>query len=273
MQESHNTKATKKALRAVAVPLTLPPDRNCTQPFRVATRRIRRKFKAGRRGDFVFELDHIFVLADIGAPEAETLISAGLTEGEPNVHPGQGTANRRFFFQNAFLELLWVSDPEEAQSELVRPIQLWQRWSQRTTTASPFGVCFRPTDLGSAGVPFPSWEYRPRYLPSPLIINVGEDVPLSEPLWFYLKLGRRPNSPEWPSHQPLRHALGFQEITQIRFTGPFMEYPSEAIAAILRLNAVAFAYASQNLLEVTFDGGTQNRGQDFRPVLPVVFRW
>jgi hypothetical protein len=40
-----------------------------------------------------------------------------MAEGEPNTHPGQGTACRRFFFRNAFLELVWVRDPAEAQGE------------------------------------------------------------------------------------------------------------------------------------------------------------
>jgi len=48
----------------------------------------------------LFEVDHLFVCANLGAPEADSLIAFGLTEGAPNVHPGQGTANRRFFFHN-----------------------------------------------------------------------------------------------------------------------------------------------------------------------------
>lgn len=53
-----------------------------------------------------FELDHLFIWTDIGAYEAERLVSFGLVEGTSNKHPGQGTTNRRFFFHNAMLELL-----------------------------------------------------------------------------------------------------------------------------------------------------------------------
>ncbi len=127
------------------------------------------------------ELDHVFIWVDVGALEADLLVSFGLSEGPPNVHPGQGTANRRLFFHNAFLELVWVSDALEVQSELVQPTQLWSRWSQRKSGASPFGVGLRPTHAGSADAPFPSWKYRPPYLPSPLAIHVGEGVPLFEP--------------------------------------------------------------------------------------------
>ncbi len=62
----------------------------------------------------MFELDHLFLWASPGGVEADRLVTFGLTEGEPNTHPGQGTACRRFFFRNAYLELLWVNDPIEA---------------------------------------------------------------------------------------------------------------------------------------------------------------
>jgi Glyoxalase-like domain len=60
------------------------------------------------------ELDHVSICVAAGAPEADELIRFGLIEGAANRHPGQGTANRRFFFAGAFLELLWVDDPAEA---------------------------------------------------------------------------------------------------------------------------------------------------------------
>lgn len=49
-------------------------------------------------------IDHLFVCCAPGAPEADTLVGLGFHEGSGNTHPGQGTANRRFFFRNAYLE-------------------------------------------------------------------------------------------------------------------------------------------------------------------------
>jgi hypothetical protein len=221
----------------------------------------------------MYELDHVFVWVDVGAPEADLLVSFGLSEGDPNIHPGQGTANRRFFFHNAFLELVWVSDELEAQSELVRPTQLWSRWSQRQSGTSPFGVGLRPTRPGCANAPFSSWEYRPPYLPSPLAIQVGEGVPLYEPWGFFLAFGRRPDSPECPRRQPLSHPIGFQEVTQIRLTCPAGGSYSAAAAAVLRTGAVTLASGPEHLLQMTFDGGTQGRSTDFRPALPLVLQW
>src|SRR5262245_39183988 len=112
------------------------------------------------------ELDHVFICSTCGGTaEAESLAALGLSEGSPNAHPGQGTACRRFFFRNAYLELLWVDKPDEAQSESVRPMRLWERWSGRAEQACPFGLGFRPKANEAAGPPFPAWPYRPAYLP------------------------------------------------------------------------------------------------------------
>ena len=48
-----------------------------------------------------FELDHVFLWTALDVPEADLLVDFGLTEGPSNVHPGQGTANRRFFFHSS----------------------------------------------------------------------------------------------------------------------------------------------------------------------------
>ncbi|MFP4441235.1 MAG: hypothetical protein ACLFVO_28720 [Chloroflexaceae bacterium] len=53
-----------------------------------------------------FELDHLFVTLPPEAPGIELVLALGLREGTRNVHPGQGTANRRIFFRNAMLEFL-----------------------------------------------------------------------------------------------------------------------------------------------------------------------
>jgi hypothetical protein len=220
-----------------------------------------------------FELDHLFIWTDQGAPEAERLVAFGLTEGAGNTHPGQGTACRRFFFRNAYLELVWVTDPSQAQSELFGPTGLWSRWSGRLASASPFGLGLRPAPPGAGGVPFPAWEYRPAYLPAPLAIQVGQGVPLSEPFWFHTGFARRPDDPAWPTRQPLGHSAGFSEITGVRLSGPGLGSPSEVGRSVTRSAGVELAEASEHLAGITFDRGGQRRVEDFRPALALIFRW
>lgn len=51
------------------------------------------------------ELEHIFIFTNVPEQAAQLLQQFGLREGTFNIHPGQGTGCRRFFFQNACLEL------------------------------------------------------------------------------------------------------------------------------------------------------------------------
>lgn len=221
------------------------------------------------------ELDHFFILTAVDAPEAEQLLQFGLTEGMPNRHPGQGTACRRFFFRNAFLELLWVTDPAEVQADAVCRTGLWERWSRRGRDASPFGICVRPTAQGVSEAPFPTWEYRPPYLPDELVIRMGVNshVP-TEPLIFYSDFGRRPDSAGLSRRQPLEHPAGAQVITALHLIAPWAEAMSAELG-ILQDNCpgLRFEHGGEYVAEVSFDNGGSQRTADLRPHLPLILRW
>jgi hypothetical protein len=221
------------------------------------------------------ELDHLFICTSSGAPEADHLVRLGLIEGAPNRHPGQGTACRRFFFRNAYLELLWVVDPAEAQGDPARRTGLWERWSRRGRGASPFGVCLRPTQRGVDDVPFPAWGYRPPYLPDPLVIQMGANsAVVTEPLLFFMSFGRRPDSGEPSRRQPLEHAAGLRAITRARFTGPRDWGNSIAMSAVEHeCLCLRFVPGDEDLVEVGFDEEKEGRSADFRPNLPLIMRW
>jgi hypothetical protein len=218
----------------------------------------------------VVELDHLFVWTSVGAPEAERLIAFGLTEGSPNVHAGQGTANRRFFFHNAMLELLWVQNAREAQSEAIRPTHVWERWSRRTTGGCPFGFCFRST--GSVQKPpFPTWEYRPPYLPEPHAMLIGANAEIvAEPFLVYIPGGRRPDAVPPPQRQPLDHPAGVREITRLQLASPQSRPRSPAFRATVDSGVLRLVAGADYLLKLGFDGEIMGRTTDFRPALPLV---
>ena len=220
------------------------------------------------------ELDHVFILCDQGAPEAEALLRLGIREGSRNTHPGQGTACRRFFFCNAYLELLWVTEPLETQSEAIRPTHLWERWVDRTNGACPFGLGFRPAVRGAGGVPFPAWEFRPPYWPASSSAQVATNADvLTEPMMFYLFFGQRPDAYPDARHQMMEHAAGLREITRIEFVSPNPGSPSPALEALANAKLVQLRRSGDYSVELGFDGELQGRLADFRPDLPLVFRW
>ncbi|WP_019498828.1 hypothetical protein [Pseudanabaena sp. PCC 6802] len=221
-----------------------------------------------------FELDHLFICTNIGAPAADRLVSFGLTEGTSNIHAGQGTANRRFFFHNCMLELLWVHSSEEAQSEVTRPMYLWERWRDRDRTACPFGVCFHPTPHSTDPLPFPTWTYRPAYLPPPLSISVATNATvLTEPMLFYLAFRKRQDAYPEEQQELLRHAVAFWEITRVTLASPHADCLSPELQSAIASNLIQLRQGETYLMELGFDGEMQGRQADFRPELPLILYW
>ena len=212
------------------------------------------------------ELDHVFICCSPGAPEGDALVRLGLDEGSPNTHPGQGTANRRFFFRNAFLELLWVSQPAEARSEQTRRTKLWERWSGRTSSACPFGIVFRPQGANAATAPFATWAYRPNYLPPGLAVEFAEDVPLEEPELVYLPFLHRAGP---PAHEPTDHSLPIRELCGVAVGLPSAAGLSKPSQEVLSAGLVTYHFAAEHVLELTFLAARE-AVFDLRPNLPLL---
>ena len=220
------------------------------------------------------EFDHVFICTSQGADEAAGLAAFGLTEGTANVHSGQGTACRRFFFRNGYLELLWVSDPAEAESAPIQPTHLWERWTGRANGGCPIGLGFRPRAYGVGTLPFPAWDYRPPYFPETLSIQVATNAAvLTEPMLFYLSFSQRPDAYPSGKRQELTHAAGLREITRIELVSPPAGNRSPAMEALSRTTHVQFRTGPEYLVELGFDGELEGQSADFRPSLPLVFRW
>lgn len=224
------------------------------------------------------EFDHLFICTDMGAPAADRLITLGLAEGSRNVHPGQGTANRRFFFRNAMLELVWVQDPQAAQSAPIQPIRIWERWVATTQAKKksddmtcPFGFCIRSTELEA---PFPSWPYHPPYLPPSLSYPVGSNSEsLTEPMLFQNPMGQRPDSFPANRAQPLHHPIGFCEITRVELMSPITTDPSDALKGILKTNLVQVCSGSVHVVTLGFDHEQNDQQINFLPELPLILSW
>lgn len=213
-------------------------------------------------------IDHIFLRATDSAPEAEFLREWGLVEGSSNHHPGQGTANRRFFFHNAYLELLWIADAAEVCSDTTRPTRLHERLVGGNEAVSPFGVCVRP-GANEESPAFPSWDYAARYLPKGMTISVGHDTPLSEPMWFVSPKGAAGTR----TQEPCNHPVGVRNITSVAITMPKGEQRSQAAQAICASTGLALKEGEQHLIEITFDHGARGRRHDLRPALPMIFNY
>jgi hypothetical protein len=221
-----------------------------------------------------YEIDHIFILASEGAPEAQSLIDFGLTEGPNRIHKGQGTQNRCFFFNNVMLELLWVYDEQDAQNESTLPTTLWSRWENRNFEASAFGLCLRRAENKTNNVaPFESWKYQPELFPKPMYVSIAISVTnLEEPFIFYSPMGHRPDNGDYADEKLRQHTIGFKELTSIGLSNP-NAINSDAFTALLEHKIIKTNSILNSKIELQFDGGKTGNKKDFSPVLPLVISW
>lgn len=209
------------------------------------------------------ELDHIMIFCNVGAPEAGALTEQGLHEGPGNSHPGQGTANRRFFFPNAYLELLWVENAVEAQRPEVRGTRLLERWQRRAAGDCPFGLVFRPGAKGPEAPP-KSWTYAPQYFPPGFSIEVARDVPPNEPLLFYLPFARSSlveNNVELPED-----TVQIGPITGVTVHLPETQALSPTLSSLVASGVISVEPSREYLLDL-FHAGGPSQILDLRPQL------
>jgi hypothetical protein len=207
----------------------------------------------------VLVLDHFFILTAPGAPAAERLRDWGLREGPRNDHPGQGTSNRRFFFANAMLELLWVRDAEEAAAGSSHDLQFVQRSTE--PHASPFGLIFRQAEEGDQAMPFPGWRYQPGYFDDSRFFHVAANSTLlNEPLCIH-----------WPFAAPPTHEIqrSARHVLEVN-THVACEGLSNVLQNLNGVTGLTLSTARQHLLEITLDGDAGAGSLDLRPELALI---
>ena len=217
------------------------------------------------------ELDHVLICSPVGAPVAEQLIEAGFREGSPNRHPGQGTANRKFFFDNAFLEFIWVEDEQETRSDLVQPTRLWERMNWQETGVAPFGICLRLSEGDDA--PFETFDYRPPYIPEGVAIPIATGTHVHEPMIFINAMSVPPADLPDGASQPLDHPSGARTISHVRVGSPGANEVSEPLLLLARAGFVSLGQSRDYVLELSFDEKRQGQRLDLQPDLPLILHW
>ncbi len=213
----------------------------------------------------MFVLDHLFVLGPLNAPVADRLAALGFEEGLPNTHPGQGTANRRFFFENLMLEFLWIHDPRECQSGAAQRMRL----VERLTRGSPFGFCLRPASPNTSAKPFAGEDVYLPYLPKGRSVFVGDNVENThEPLCFFLDFLDGPA----PSPQPQDR----RRVTSLTLHGRSSDAPiSPTLQQTLDHSSVRQVPTLPRapLLGLSFERGRSGQNHSFEPDCPLQLSW
>ncbi len=215
-----------------------------------------------------YRLDHIFVLTDAHEDAMARLAEAGFAVSTQRNHPGQGTANRCVFFENGYLELLWVADRAEVCSATTQPTELDERSRWRETAASPFGIALRGGPEAGGAVPFPYIPYRPAYLPEPsAILLADEPATRGVPLVFVVP-------PDLAAHgSGPSHACGAKAVSDVVVTSTVTPSVSPALTMLSHHKLCRVEVAMAPHVHIELDHRHQGRSIDLGPDTPLSVSW
>ncbi|MEM7021970.1 MAG: VOC family protein [Pseudomonadota bacterium] len=193
------------------------------------------------------ELDHVFVFVAPDAPEAAVLEESGWRESFRRDHPGQGTTNACYCFDNAYLELIWLCDRKEAETPPVARLQLAARAEWQSSVASPFGIGFR-ADLGEE-LPFSTWDYAAPYGFTIPIAEASDDA--RQPLLFQVSGAARPDG--WTDGRPgsRQTGAGLAEIVHLRLDLPDGVCPAKPLTRLAEIGLLSIGHAPAHRLILT----------------------
>jgi hypothetical protein len=198
--------------------------------------------------------------------EADTLVSAGFVEGSNRVHPGQGTRNRKFYFENFFLEIVWIHDEEELKSEQMAPTCLWERANHSIYGLSPFALCLAPTE-DSVVLFRNSIRYQPSYGPEGNAFSI-----LTHKKHPYLPWTcRLPRMSRWTGiEEPMRHSPGMRKLSKVIFGIPVPDFHNSFTNLLQNSSIVFFEAAAQYKVTLEFDHQEKGQRVEFKEI-PLVF--
>lgn len=223
-------------------------------------------FDPTKTADYTMTVHHIFIFTDQQAPIADELRAFGLMEGSRRVHPGQGTANRKFYFENFFLELLWVQDTAEFYNPLIKETGLSRR--AEGGVIAPFGLCMvreKETDALFDD----AMRYQPVYFPQGTVIEVLPNDALPSLPWTFRLPFEGQHSHE---QEPLHHPNGVRRLTRAVFEYRQHSDNENFVHHFVGEDQIQFVASDQYWLHLEFDHGQQGLCRDF-PTLCLSIRY
>jgi len=173
------------------------------------------------------------------------------------------TQDRRFFFPNFTLELLFISDEHEAMHGAGKGLKFVDRF--KSSENSPFGVVTRILNTTPS---FSSWKYFPDYFQGKLCFYVGENSDqLREPLCICMPpaLPKRAISPEDVVNTEWT-------LTRLELHVP-VKKPSKVLQTFSKVEDVCIRYYQPNHVILEFNDRVKDHSVNLSPSLPLEIRF
>jgi len=203
--------------------------------------------------------NHIFIFCDNHDEVANELIEFGFLEGSNRIHPNQGTENRKFYFNDFYIEILWVHNINEVTNKLTSSTQLYERSKYKINGISPFGLCVnystQDDELFQNRL-----DYKPTYLPQNMTIEVltNEDS-ITLPWTFRWKADLSNNKINEPINFPK------QKLFKVIFGIKENEVKNDYLQ-LFKSDIIFFENSTYEFLKLEFDNVLDKQIKIFRSV-------
>lgn len=231
--------------------------------------------------DSLLAVDRLFICASQKEISVSILQEFGLHCSHQVVkHLGREIASTILFFENAYVELIWVDEEKIAEQQTkqlgIAPLTRahWQR-----TGASPFGIGLRCQPIPTLFRRRRANKCRMDCIPKEMPVRLAAEnlAILAEPLCFLVPEALAFTN--WldrslETHQRLiSHPLGIKKLTGVKITVDSNNELTHAVS-LLQNNGIATIERGRSpLLELTFDGGIAQNFFDARPTLPICLKY
>ncbi|MFK8061466.1 MAG: VOC family protein [Polaribacter sp.] len=235
------------------------------------------------------QVDHFNIWVKDPKKAKEKLNSIGFTsqpDSLSEIHKGQGTSGRYFYFFNNYLELIFVYNQEEFKknNEIHTGLDFTKRANFKENGASPFSIALKVKDYNVDKIPFKTIKYHQDWMIENESIYAAKNskTNLKEPSIFVVypemesgtfeSLADLQNFPAeddfWKAF--FKHPNGAQKITKITITSTNLNLNTETIKAVQKIKELTIKNGTEHLMELHFDHHIQGKTFDLRPELPLI---
>ncbi|MGJ5628668.1 VOC family protein [Nostoc sp. CALU 1950] len=227
----------------------------------------------------LLEVDHIFICVE-DAPKVEFFEQAGLMFASPAVQQMErGTASQILFFENFYLEFIWVEDEVAAEIYAVRTgLDLLGRSHWQQTQISPFGIALHQQSRATSSFEEEFRRLQPQK--TELLLSFSSDnlVTQTEPLCFVIPdaIALPTLLKNFPNFQKqfVSHPLGLRKMTGIEVTVTHTYPLTQPLALLVENGVVQVEQGTSPCLQLNFDNYMQRNILDARAIgIPLVLKF
>lgn len=235
------------------------------------------------------QVDHFNIWVKNPKTAKKRLTDIGFTavpDSLSQIHTGQGTTGRYFYFLNGYLELIFVYDQNELKENIKKnkDLDFVERSNFEENGASPFSIALKIKDYNTDKIPFEKISYHQDWMENNTNIYSAKNskTHLKEPSIFvvypeiesktFKTLNDLKNIPnEYAFVRDFyKHPNGAKKITSINITSTDLDLKTKTIKALNEIENLVVKNGKEHLMELYFDNNAQGKSFDLRPELPLI---